>query len=128
RIPRVAEEDVAYEVHVESEETATKGYREVFVGAEVTRLDDVPVELLVKILPATTYAVFTLRGEEIVSDWSQALDTWMRDEGYTSAYPYGVQRYDHRFKGLEGDDLAASVLDVYIPIQPANDDPINRRR
>jgi AraC family transcriptional regulator len=118
RIPHVVEEDVAYEVHVESEETATKGYREVFVGTEVVRLDDVPVELLVKILPATTYAVFTLHGEEIVSDWSQALDAWMRETGYTSAYPYGVQRYDDRFKGLDGDALAASELDVYIPIQP----------
>jgi hypothetical protein len=55
----------------------------------------------------------------------------MRDEGYTSAYPYGVQRYDDRFKGMAGEALTASVLDVYIPIKPikpANDDPIDRRR
>lgn len=121
RIPHVAEYDVAYEVHVETTETATKGYREVFVGVEVGRLDDVPVELLVKVLPPATYAVFTLRGEEIVSDWSLMIAEWMLEAGYDSAHPFGLQRYDERFKGL--DNLEGSELDVYVPVVPAGDVP-----
>ena len=40
--------DVFYEVHVAGGEAASKGFREVFIGVEVERLADVPVELLVK--------------------------------------------------------------------------------
>jgi predicted transcriptional regulator YdeE len=126
RIRHVKDDGVAYEVHIESEETAAKGYREVFVGTEVEELDDVPVELLVKILPPATYAVFTLRGEEIASDWSLMIAEWMLGAGYDSAHPYGFQRYDRRFQGL--DDLEASELDVYVPIRPAGDDPTRSRR
>jgi predicted transcriptional regulator YdeE len=63
--------------------------------------------------------VFTLRGEQITSDWSRMIDDWMLDAGYSSAYPYGFQLYDQRFKGL--DDLEASELDVYFPIKPADE-------
>jgi hypothetical protein len=35
RIRHVVNDAVAYEVHVESEEAASKGHREVFVGVEV---------------------------------------------------------------------------------------------
>jgi predicted transcriptional regulator YdeE len=119
RIASVDDESPVYEVHVESDETAAKGYREVFVGIEVPTLDDVPVELLVKILPATTYVVFTLRGEQISGDWSQTIADWMDEAGYTATHPYGFQLYDRRFKGL--DNLEASELDVYFPIEPAAD-------
>ena len=115
-----------YEVHVEGEETASRGHREVFVGTEVTSLDEVPVKLLVKILPAATYVVFTLQGEEITSDWSRMITDWMEDAGYASAYPFGFQLYDARFLGL--DHLAASVLDVYVPIEPAHHVPTDSHR
>jgi predicted transcriptional regulator YdeE len=114
-IRHVVDEGVAYEVHVESEETAAKGYREVFVGIEVAQLEDVPVDLLIKILPPTTYAVFTFRGEQIASDWSMLIQQWMHDAGYESAHRYGFQRYDERFQGVE--NLAESVLDVYVPVK-----------
>jgi len=110
---------VAYEVHVECDQTASTGHREVFVGIRVDTLDEVPVDLLVKVLPATQYVVFTLRGREIASDWSQQTSEWMLHNGYIAAYPYGFQLYDQRFKGL--DNLEASELDVYIPIRPADD-------
>jgi AraC family transcriptional regulator len=118
RINHVVDDTVAYEVHVESEETASKGHREVFVGVEVAQLDELPVELLVKTLPPATYAVFTLQGQEIASDWSRMMSDWMLDAGYTSAHPYGFQLYDRRFKGL--DHLEASQLDVYVPVRPVD--------
>ena len=49
-----------------NQETITKGIFEVFVGMQVDIIEGVPVELLVKVLPSTDYAVFTLEGEDIV--------------------------------------------------------------
>lgn len=114
-------ETTAYEVHVEGAETATKGYREVFVGVKVEQLEDVPVEMVVKILPAATYALFTLEGEQITSDWSMMMQEWMLDAGYEPAHPYGMQRYDERFRGV--DSLAGSVLEVYLPVKKLDDVP-----
>lgn len=107
--------DVGYELHVEHPETAAKGHFEVFVGLEIERLEAAPVELLLKILPATQYAVFTLRGQQINSDWPRTIyQEWLPGSGYQAAYPYNFQYYDQRFKGL--DRLDESEIDVYVPI------------
>ena len=109
--------DVFYEVHVYGEETYTQGRFEVFSGVPVERLEAVPVELLVKVLPATTYAVFTLEGEAILSDWVMHIDRWLSEAGYERSFPYSVQYYDARFKGL--DQVSDSILDVYMPVRAA---------
>ncbi len=109
--------DVFYEVHIYGDETNTKGLFEVFVGVPVERLEAVPVELSVKALPATAYAVFTLEGEAIFSDWVMHIDNWLVEAGYERSHPYSVQYYDPRFKGL--DQIADSVLDVYMPVRKA---------
>ena len=126
RIKHIKDDACAYEVHVESEETASKGHREIFVGVEVERLEDIPVEMLAKILPPAQYAVFTLKGEQITSDWSKMIWEWMSGAGYESAYPYGFQLYDQRFKGL--DNLEGSELDVYVPVKPADNVPTDGNR
>ncbi len=107
--------DVGYELHVEHPETAAKGHFEVFVGLEIESLEAAPVELLVKILPATKYAVFTLRGQQINGDWPHYIyQEWLPGSGYQAAYRYNFQYYDQRFKGL--DRLDESQIDVYVPI------------
>jgi predicted transcriptional regulator YdeE len=113
-IRHVVDPTVMYEVHVEHAEMAQTGEFEVFCGVEVTRLDALPVELVAKVLPATRYAVFTLRGAEIASDWNQAMADWMARAGVQRAYPYGFQRYDERFKGV--DRMEESVLEAYVPV------------
>jgi predicted transcriptional regulator YdeE len=116
RLRHVTSGAVMYEVHVGHEETAQTGEREVFVGLEVDRLEDVPVELVVKVLPAVAYAVYTLRGEEILSDWNRAFyHDWLPGSGYEAAYDYAVERYDERFKGVQR--IAESTLEVYLPIR-----------
>ena len=117
-IQHIKEHEVSYEVHIEHAETQEKGEYEVFTGVEVEQLQDVPVELLVKVLPPTAYAVFTLEGEEITSDWHQMIQRdWLPESGYRIAYDYAIERYDQRFKGL--DKIAESVMDVYIPVAGA---------
>jgi AraC family transcriptional regulator len=82
---------------------------------EVAQIEDVPIELLVKVLPAVTYVVFALKGRQITSDWSHVIGKWMSRTGYERAYPYGFELYDQRFKGL--DNIEESELDVYVPIK-----------
>ena len=114
RIPHLVDPGVMYEVHVEHPETAQTGEYEVFCGVEVARLEETPVELVVKVLPATQYVAFTLRGSEISSDWNQMMSDYLAQAGYRRAYPYGFQRYDERFKGVE--DLDHSILEAYVPV------------
>jgi AraC family transcriptional regulator len=116
QIKHLVNHEQAYEVHLEYEETPEKGEYEVFVGMEVEQLDDVPVELLVKILPPATYAVFTLKGQQITScDWGKLIGQWMSDSGYEKALKFGFQLYDRRFKGM--DNIEESELDVYVPVK-----------
>jgi AraC family transcriptional regulator len=117
KIQQITHPDVAYEIHVYNEDTSTKGVFEVFVGVRVTRLEEIPVELLVKNLPSCEYAVFTLEGEAISSDWPMHIDEWIANAGYQRAYPFSYQYYDERFKGV--DNLEESTLDVYMPVKPA---------
>ena len=106
---------VSYEAWIEHAETAPKGQVEVFVGMEVESVASLPVELLVKVFPVATYAVFTLQGEAIMSDWNHGVQQWMAAAGYQQAYPYGLQVYDERFKGL--DKVEESELDAYVPVK-----------
>jgi len=116
QIKHVVDEQTAYEVHIYNQETQTKGHFEVFVGMEVADLKDVPVEMLVKTLPASKYAVFTLQGAQIASDWSHEIySEWLPKSGYQLGADFSFQYYDRRFKGL--DQLEESELDVYVPIQ-----------
>ena len=115
QIRHVVNTEVAYEVHVENEETAAKGYREVFVGVEVEKLEGVPADVVVKILPPGQYAVFTLRGEQITSDWPKVIHEWMLGSGHKRVHGYSFQLYDQRFKGL--DNIAESEIDVYVPVK-----------
>jgi predicted transcriptional regulator YdeE len=116
QIRHITDDRTMYEVHISHEETGVTGEHEVFVGLEVAELEEVPVELSVKVLPAVTYAVFTLRGSQITSDWTQMILTdWMPTSNYEMAHPYSIQRYDERFKGV--DHIEESVLDVYVPVK-----------
>ena len=110
-------QDIAYEVHIYHQETLQTGEFEVFVGMEVQELDRIPIEFSVKILPPTTYAVFTLVGEQITADWSQLIfQGWLPQSGYQPVGDYGIQRYDERYKGV--DRTAESVLEFYVPVRP----------
>lgn len=105
-----------YEVHIYTDETNEKGKFEIFVGveADLENLKIFPVELSVKVLPGTQYAIFTFKGEEITSDWEKSLQDWLTTSGYKNPYSYNFQYYDERFKGM--DRIAESILDVYVPV------------
>jgi predicted transcriptional regulator YdeE len=112
----VRDERVAYELHIDHAGTHATGEYEVFVGLEITALEDVPVQLLVKILPPGEYAVFTLQGAQITADWHQQIYAeWLPAAGYEPQHGYMFERYDERFKGM--DRLEESTIEVHIPVR-----------
>ena len=116
KIQHTSQQGVAYEIHIYNQETISKGLFEVFIGIQVDKVEHVPLELLVKNLPAAEYAVFTLQGEMISTDWNLDIQDWITQAGYQTAHPYSFQYYDARFKGL--DQIEESAIDVYMPVKP----------
>lgn len=106
-----------YEVHISHTETPAKGHYEVFVGIEVAQLENVPVQLVAKAIPAGEYVHVTLHGAEITSDWAfDIYGEWLPAAGYEAEGSYMFQVYDERFKGVER--LEESVLEAYLPVHP----------
>jgi len=108
-----------FELHLLHPGSLENGEYEVFVGFDISDPADtlaLPVELCVKVLPATKYAVFHLQGSTITTDWNQMIfQDWLPASGYCEAHPFSFQLYDDRFKGL--DRIEESELDVFIPIR-----------
>lgn len=107
---------VNYEIHLDAGADGADEF-EVFVGAEVADPSRVATALCVKVLPEADYAVFTLRGRQILGGEDCPIDEWLRTSGYRQALPLSVQRYDERFKGV--DRIDESELDFLIPVLPA---------
>ena len=108
--------NVGYELHVEpSEYPETKCFY-VMVGVEISDLEGLPLELSAKVLPAGTYAVFTLRGPEITANWPDAIyKDWLPQSGYEEAHKFTVERYDgERFKGVDDPE---SELEIWVPVR-----------
>jgi hypothetical protein len=62
---------IFYEVHIYGDETAEKGYFEVFAGEEVTTAE-LPAALCAKYIAASDYVKLTLTGPEITEEIGRA--------------------------------------------------------
>ena len=120
-IRHVVDGSVGFELHVEPVEYAETKCFYVMVGVEISDLAGLPLELSVKVLPAGTYAVFTLRGPEITSNWPDAIyKGWLPGSGYEEAHKFTVERYDgERFKGVQDPE---SELDIWVPVKKKGSD------
>ncbi|MEW6716854.1 MAG: GyrI-like domain-containing protein [Chloroflexota bacterium] len=95
----------------------------MFVGVEIDpgKLEGLPLEMVLRVLPSGKYAFFTPKGKEI-HGWEKAFyQEWLPKSGYRLAvfheYSFQIQAYEERrFKGT-GELLEASEIDVYIPIE-----------
>jgi AraC family transcriptional regulator len=108
--------DAGYELWIDFEEEDGTKNNYIFVGVEVEKLDELPIELVARILPETKYAIFTLKGDEIKSDWPSRIHTqWLPEASLTQSSTYIIEYYDsQRFKGLDSVD---SELDIYVPVK-----------
>lgn len=112
---------IGYEVNVFNEEEfqKTKCFY-TFVGVEVDGLDGLPFEMVVKVLPGSTYAHAVPRGDEIRTWESELYEEWLPDSGRAlvqlEGYGYQLQVYEQgRFQG-PGEQLAESEIDVFVPV------------
>jgi len=113
-------ENLAYEVHIGSEQMNETGEYEVFTGVQVESLDVIPIECVGKVFPSTQYAEFTLVGKEIVSDWTSWIyEGWMPHSGYEPSAKYSIQVYDETFKGM--DNIEGATIKVLIPVKKVGD-------
>jgi len=110
------ESESGYELWVDFDGKEDPKEDYIFVGVAVKKLKDLPLELVAKVLPETRYAVFTLKGDEIKSDWpSKAATQWLTEARLERSHPYIIEYYDAgRFKGLESKD---AELDIYVPVR-----------
>lgn len=112
---RRIETDVSLEIFIPSDDYKTHGVCEIFVGVIVDKLDIIPINCVAKKLPKCTYAVFTVKGEKINSDWQNKIfSEWLPQSDYELQYDFNIQYYDKRFKGIN--QLNNSEIDVYLPI------------
>jgi AraC family transcriptional regulator len=104
-----------YELWIDFEGDKETKNKYIFVGIEVEKIEDLPLELVAKILPETRYAVFSLKGQKIKSDWSIIWKKWLPDAGLETSFDFMIEYYDNqRFKGIDNPD---SELDIYVPIR-----------
>lgn len=108
--------DSGYELWMEGESEKDRRRQYLFVGVEVSAIDDIPLELVAKTLPETRYAVFTLKGTEFRLDWSAKIfNEWLPAAGFEPSHHYLFEYYDsRRFKGIDNPE---SELDIYVPIK-----------
>ncbi|MDQ0723490.1 putative transcriptional regulator YdeE [Paenibacillus sp. W4I10] len=93
---------------------------EVFYAAcvEVGEVGKPPAGMVDKVLPPTTYAVFSHKGSiERIQDTIQYIyGTWLPKSGRLRMNQPEFVRYDHRYLGPLNED---SEFDIYIPIGPS---------
>lgn len=109
------EDGFIYEAHIYTSETFASGMLEIFVGTSL-KIDRLPIECSVKYFPASSYLLFTLSGEEIMSDWWHTLDTDILPRlSLKRNHSFILQRYDERFKGM--DVISDSEMEALIPVK-----------
>ena len=108
--------DVAYEIHIQPKDYKETKKFYVYVGVEVTELDEMPLEMFSKVFPAVMYAIFSFKGKDMFRGGEYIWQEWLpSSKDYEEAYPYFIQAYDKmRFHGLDDEE---SEIDYYIPIK-----------
>ena len=107
---------MAYEIHIQPDDYKKTKKFYVYVGIEVSKLKELPLEMYSKILPTTMYAIFTFKGKDIFKGGHFIWQEWLpKSKKYDEAYPYFIEAYDeHRFFGLENEK---TEIDYYVPIK-----------
>jgi AraC family transcriptional regulator len=119
-IPNVLPVHEAFGLCFYTERFKQTGLFYYLAGVPVSSLEEIPLELVGKTLPASEYAVFTHKGKivgktnPIRDTYAYAYGTWLPSSQYVNPYAYDFEYYNERFAGNENPD---SELDIYIPIK-----------
>lgn len=107
---------IAYGVEFFTEELYRENKWFYMVAMEVADLSNIPTNMVGKVIPANTYAVFTSIGkiENTKKTSKYGHEEWLPKSRYEQADWFEFERYDQRFKGPAEED---SEVDIYIPIR-----------
>jgi len=111
RIPNVVDEQTCYGICLDFESPNFT----YMIAREVDSLEGVPDDMIGRVIPAGTYAVFTAKGPitKAVQDATRYIySTWLPKSGYEHAMTADLEVYDER--RMSDDDR--SEVDVCIPI------------
>jgi AraC family transcriptional regulator len=94
-------------------------------GIPLPSIEEIPIAMVGKTLPASEYAVFTHKGPivsktgTIRDTYTYAYGTWLPNSPYVNPYAYDFEFYDERYKADSHNCLedAESEMDVCIPIR-----------
>ena len=115
---RMMQTGVMYEAHILHPESRETGRYEVFIGAALEDVSDIPVQFLLKPLPARRYLQYEVSGQAIVEDIEHLpVDAHAADLGLRRDATYHLLAYDERFRGM--DHLDESIVSVLIPLLEA---------
>jgi AraC family transcriptional regulator len=108
--------DLGYEVWIDSEGEKDTKNKYIFVGVEVAKLEDLPLEFVARIMPKTRYAVFAVKMPEIKAGGIKMLwSKWLPETGLKTSFNYMIEYYDNqRFKDMDSPD---SEIDFMVSIQ-----------
>ena len=115
----LAEPNVAWEAHIQTEEYSETQEYTIFAGVEVTKPASTPIGFFYKELPKTRYAVFQLKGNDFTTGLAYIYNTWLPASRYKESHGYMLWRYDEKTKDLNDSDC---VLEAYIPVEEKNVD------
>jgi AraC family transcriptional regulator len=105
-------EGAAYELHIQTEAEPTMHF--TIAGYEVAKIEDLPDEVFVKVVPPATYAVFTMKFVEGFAGVYERIWAWLAESPYTGdPFAYDIQRYGRRFVSPEDPE---SEVDIYVPV------------
>ena len=119
-IPNILQVNEAYGLCFYTESTSKTGLFYYLAARPVTSLEEIPIPLVGKTLPASEYAVFTHKGpllgktNNIKDTYMYVYGTWLQNSPYVNPYSYDFEFYDERFTGSDNPE---SEIDICIPIR-----------
>ena len=86
------------------------------VAMELPDLSEIPMNMVSKVIPKNTYAVFTAKGgiKNLPKTSQYGHKEWLPQSKYEEADWFEFELYDERFMDI---DDPASEIDIYIPIR-----------
>lgn len=92
-----------------------EGEFEYIAGFAVEQIDSLPEGMVVRIIPAYTYAVFAHRGghEGLKNTYHNIYNMWLKEMGYQPISPLDMEVYTDEFKNFAPD----SVFYIYVPVE-----------
>jgi predicted transcriptional regulator YdeE len=111
---RAANLRARYVVITWSGETEVSGLHYLFVGVQVARLQYPPIGSVVKILPASRYALFPAPARRLETAWRFVLEEWLPASPYRTP-GYIVQSFD-RERYITAPPEQAEI-DILAPLQ-----------